>query len=196
MGCALDFTEAAGYYGIFAFLPLVVLPRIGIAQRAVPIFFLVGNIGAVAGGILAAIGLDKAGRKPTVTGFYALAALSMIAMGIATRASSASGVLWSFVVVNFCATGSWISAYPTFSEIFPTASRSTGIGASVAFGRIGAALAPPLLVFLADRVSVMTAFGVLGGFYALGAIAMVPWWIWGPEGRYQSLEALAGEKNP
>jgi MFS family permease len=195
MGCALDFTEAAGYYGIFAFLPLVVLPSVGIGQREVPMFFLVGNIGAVVGGIFAAIGLDKLGRKPTVTSFYMLAALSMIGMGIATRADSAIGVLWTFVIVNFCATGSWISAYPTFSEIFPTAARSTGIGASVAFGRVGAAMAPLLLVFLAHRVSVMTAFGVLAAFYALGAIAMIPWWIWGPEGRSQSLEALAGEEG-
>jgi MFS family permease len=193
MGCALDFTEAAGYYGIFAFLPLVVLPRVGIGQREVPIFFLIGNIGAVLGGILAAIFLDKAGRKMTVTSFYVLAGLSMVAMGAATHGGSARGVLWTFVLVNFGASGSWISAYPTFSEIFSTSLRSTGIGASVAFGRVGAAIAPPLLVFLSHRVSIMAAFGVLAGFYALGALAMIPWWIWGPEGRGSSLEALAGE---
>ena len=195
LGCALDFTEAAGYYGIFAFLPLVVLPHVGIGQRQVPIFFLIGNIGAVAGGILAAAFLDKVGRKATVTSFYILAALSMLGMGAATMGGNARGVLWAFIVVNFCATGSWISAYPTFSEIFPTSLRSTGIGASVAFGRIGAALAPPLLVFLSQKVSPMTAFAVLAGFYALGAATMVPWWIWGPEGRGCPLEVLAGEKS-
>lgn len=196
IGCALDFTEAAGYYGIFALLPLIVLPHVGIGQRQVPIFFLVGNIGAVAGGILAAIFLDKAGRKLTVTSFYVLAALSMLGIGAATAGGNSRGVLWAFIFVNFCATGSWISAYPTFSEIFPTSLRSTGIGASVAFGRIGAALAPPLLVFLSQRVSVMFAFGVLAGFYVLGALAMIPWWIWGPEGRGKSLEVLTGEANP
>lgn len=195
LGCALDFTEAAGYYGIFAFLPLVVLPEVGIGQRQVPMFFLIGNVGAVAGGILAAAFLDKLGRKLTVTSFYLLAALSMLGMGAATIGGNPTGVLWSFIVVNFCATGSWISAYPTFSEIFPTSLRSTGIGASVAFGRIGAAIAPPLLVFMSEKVSPMTAFGVLAGFYALGAAAMIPWWIRGPEGRYQSLEALAKERH-
>jgi MFS family permease len=195
LGCALDFTEAAGYYGIFAFLPLVVLPHVGVGQRNVPLFFLVGNIGAVAGGILAAAFLDRVGRKATVTSFYVLAALSMLGMGVATIGGNARGVLCAFIVVNFCSTGSWISAYPTFSEIFPTPLRSTGIGASVAFGRIGAALAPPLLVFLSHKVSPMTAFAVLAGFYALGASTMVPWWIWGPEGRGCPLEVLAGEKS-
>ncbi len=193
LGSLLDFSEASGYYGIFAFLPLVVLPRIHVGEQRVPVFFIIGNVGAAVGGAVAALSLDKAGRKLTVTFFYSLAALSMIGMGVATRHASYAGVLWAFIVVNFCATGSWVSAYPTFSEIFPTALRSTGIGFSVAFGRIGAAIAPPLLVFLAGRVSVMAAFEVLAGFYALGAIGMIPWCLRGPEGNGAALEALGGE---
>lgn len=193
LGSLLDFTEAAGYYGIFAFLPLIVLPRVHIPQNRVPWFFLIGNVGAAAGGALAAILLDKAGRKATVTCFYALAAIAMLGMGYATLEGKASGVMAAFVVVNFCATGSWVSAYPTFSEIFPTALRSTGIGFSVAFGRIGAAIAPLLLVAIAVHSSVMASFAVLAGFYTLGAIVMVPWILWGPEGRGKALEALGGE---
>jgi len=193
LGSVLDFTEAAGYYGIFAFLPLVVLPHVNITEEKVPWFFLIGNVGAVAGGVLAALALDKAGRKWTVTLFYLLAAVSMLVMGVATIHQSAEWVMATFVVVNFCATGSWVSAYPTFSEIFPTRLRSTGIGFSVAFGRIGAAISPLLLVALAEHVSIMDAFGLLGAFYLLGAIAMVPWILWGPEGRGKSLEMLGGE---
>jgi len=193
LGSLLDFSEAAGYYGIFAFLPLVVLPRVSIADEKVPWFFLIGNLGAVAGGALAAVALDRAGRKWTVTLFYLLAAVSMLVMGVATLHGSAQGVLAAFVVVNFCATGSWVSAYPTFSEIFPTRLRSTGIGFSVAFGRIGAAVSPLVLVALAERVSIMDAFAVLGGFYLLGVAGMVPWILWGPEGRGKALEFLGGE---
>ena len=193
LGSVLDFTEAAGYYGIFAFVPLVVLPHVNIADEKVPLFFLIGNVGAVAGGALAALALDKAGRKWTVTLFYLLAAVSMLVMGLATLRESPEWVMVTFVAVNFCATGSWVSAYPTFSEIFPTRLRSTGIGFSVAFGRIGAAVSPLILVALAERVSIMDAFAVLGGFYVLGAIGMVPWILWGPEGRGKALEWLGGE---
>ncbi len=193
LGSMLDFTEAAGYYGIFAFLPLVVLPHVNITEEKVPWFFLIGNVGAVAGGALAAVALDWAGRKWTVTVFYLLAAASMLVMGVATVHRSAEWVMAAFVVVNFCATGSWVSAYPTFSEIFPTRLRSTGIGFSVAFGRIGAAISPLVLVALAERVSIMDAFALLGGFYVLGAIGMVPWILWGPEGRGKALELLGGE---
>jgi hypothetical protein len=47
-------------------------------------------------------------------------------------------VLIAFTLANLFATGSWIAAYPTFSEIFLTVLRSTGIGVSVAVGRVGA----------------------------------------------------------
>jgi len=193
LGSLLDFTEAAGYYGIFAFLPLIVLPRVHISEAQVPWFFLVGNVGALAGGALVAVMLDKAGRKMTVTLSYMLAAFSMLGMGLATLTGSAGGVLAAFVVVNFCATASWVSAYPTFSEIFPTDLRSTGIGFSVAFGRIGAGLMPLLLVGIAKHTSVMAAFATLAGCYLLGALVMVPWILCGPEGKGQSLELLCAE---
>lgn len=196
LGAALDFSEAAGYYGLFAFLPLVVLPRVGIGLGAVPRVFLLGNLGAVLGGALAALLLDACGRKPTVTGFYVLAAASMLGMDAALQSGSAAGVTLAFAVANFCATGSWVSAYPTFTELFPSRLRATGVGLCVAIGRIGAALAPPLLVWMAARASVHAAFLTLAAFWLLGALAMLPWCLRGIEGRRQPLETLTGEAAP
>ena len=193
LGCLLDFSEAAGYYGLFAILPLVVLPHLHVADETVPWFFIVGNVGAAIGGLIAAALLDTAGRKITVTGFYVLAAASMLGLSHAALSESVSGVLLAFTVANLCATGAWISAYPTFAELFPTRMRATGIGVSVAFGRIGAAIAPPLLVAVAEHTSTAAALGLLAAFWLLGAAAMIPWSIWGREGRGQALEALAAD---
>jgi MFS family permease len=193
LGCLLDFSEAAGYYGLFAMLPLVVLPHLHIADEMVPWFFIVGNVGAAIGGLIAAVLLDKAGRKVTVTGFYVLAALSMLVMSRAATGGSAGGVLLAFTAANLCATGSWIAAYPTFSELFPTRLRATGIGVSVAFGRIGAAVAPPALVAVAQGVSMTAAFLLLAAFWLLGAVAMLAWSIRGVETRGLSLEAIAAD---
>jgi len=192
LGCALDFSEAAGYYGVFALLPIVVLPRLNIPDEAVPWFFIIGNVGGAIGGVLAALLLDVSGRKATVIGFYLFAACSMLVLGAAAAAGNSAAVLLAFTLANLGATGSWISAYPTFSELFPTRRRATGIGVSVAFGRIGAALAPPVLVAVAERASIMAAFWVLAACWVLGAAAMIPWSIWGVEGRGKSLEVLAG----
>ncbi len=193
IGCALDFSEASGYYGIFAFLPLIVLPKAGISAEKMPWFFIIGNLGAAVGGILAAWALDRVGRKITVMSFYLLAALSMFGMAVATREESAAGICAAFIVANFCATGSWISAYPFFSEIFPTDLRSTGIGFSVAFGRIGAAIAPPVLVFIASRWTPTAGFALLAVFWLIGFFAMIPWSIHGIEPRGIALETIESE---
>jgi MFS family permease len=190
LGCVLDFSEAAGYYGLFSLLPLVVLPHLHIADETVPWFFVIGNLGAAIGGLIAAMMLDKAGRKATVMSFYFLAAVSMLVMGRAATSADSVGILLAFTVANLCATGSWIAAYPTFSELFPTRMRATGIGFSVAFGRVGAAIAPPLLVAAAQYFSIAAAFGLLASFWLLGLGAMIPWSIWGAEGRNRPLETL------
>ena len=191
LGCALDFSEASGYYGLFALVPLVVLPRLHISGAGVPYFFIIGNVGALLGGLSAAIALDLLGRKTTVTVCYLTASLSMWAIGNATLHGSPGWVLAAFMLANFCATASWVGAYPTFSEIFPTRLRATGIGFSVAFGRIGAAISPPLLVLVANDVSVTAAFMLIAGFWLVGAVAMMPWAFLGPEGKSRPLEILA-----
>ncbi|MGN8200369.1 MFS transporter [Salinisphaera sp. RV14] len=190
LGSALDFFEAFGYYGLFAMLPLVVLPELQLPDADTPWFFIIGNVGAAAGGLLAAFGLDGLGRKRTVTGFYLLAALAMFGMGLATVAGTAAGVLAAFTLANLCATGSWVAAYPTFAELFPTGMRASGIGFSVAVGRIGAAIAPPLLVTVATQISAKAAFGLMTASYALGGLSMLLWSIRGPEARARPLESL------
>ncbi len=190
LGSLLDFSEAAGYYGLFAFLALFILPALEVAPRFVPWFYLIGNLGALIGGIMAAILLDKIGRKITVPTFYALAAMGVLLLAGATRTGDWRWVLVAFTVANLFATGSWVSAYPTFSEIFPTHLRSTGIGLSVAVGRIGAFIAPVTLVVVANAAGMLPALALLAGFWWIGVIAMVPWYFRGVEGRGTPLEAM------
>src|ERR1700756_5287999 len=100
-------------------------------------------------------------------------------MGHAATSSDSFGILAAFTIANLCATGSWIAAYPTFSELFPTRMRATGIGFSVAFVRIGAAIAPPLLVGVSQHFSIDVAFDLLASFWLLGVLAMIAWSAWG-----------------
>ena len=96
-----------------------------------------------------------------------------------------------FALVNLLATGSWIAAYPTFSELFPTALRATGIGVSVAVGRVGAALSPFLVGYVGER-SMAGALIMLAGFWAMGAVAILIWRLRGGiEARGLALEAVS-----
>jgi MFS family permease len=190
LGCLLDFSEAAGYYGLFAFLALFILPALAVPAQFVPWFFLIGNVGALIGGVIAALSLDQLGRKITVPGFYSLTVLGVLLLAAATGTRDWRWVLGAFTLANLFATGSWISAYPTFSEIFPTHLRSTGIGISVAVGRIGAFIAPLGLTMVANAAGLSAALALLAAFWLIGVIAMIPWYFRGVEGRGRSLEAL------
>jgi len=174
LGCLLDFSEAAGYYGLFAFLALFILPALAVPSQFVPWFYLIGNVGALFGGIIAAVSLDRIGRKITVPGLYSMTALGTLLLAAATLTKDWRWVLAAFTVANLFATGSWISAYPTFSELFPTRLRSTGIGVSVAFGRIGAFCAPIALTVTANTAGMLAALSLLAAFWLIGAIAMIP----------------------
>ncbi len=190
LGAALDFAEAAGYYGLFAFLPLVVLPALHLAPHALPLFYLAGSLGALIGGLAAALALDRFGRFASVSFFYGATALATIALAFVTG-FGAGAIMAGFALTNLLATASWIAAYPTFSELFPTHLRATGIGASVAVGRIGAMIAPFLVAALGAR-SMAAALFLLAGFWLLGALAMVVWRVAGGiEGSGMALERIA-----
>ncbi len=191
LGCILDLSEAFGYYGMFAFLALVVLPAVSIPATQIPWFYFLGNVGALAGGLSMITVIDRLGRKITVPAFYTLAAISAVLLAPATGTHSGLVVLIAFMIANFFATGAWTSAYPTFSEIFPTHLRSTGIGLSVAVGRIGAAASAPLLIWIAQGpAGIPGALVTLALLWLAGAIAMIPWYFRGVEGANTPLENM------
>ncbi len=194
-GMALDFSEAAGYYGLFTAMSIFVFSSatgaVPVGDADLPVYFLVANVGALLGGIVVSFGLDRLGRGPTVTVSYLLAALSMVGVAAVTATGSAGAVLVAFTVAAFFATCAWVSAYPTFSELFPTHLRATGIGASVAVGRIGAVIGQVLLAATAAALDLTSMFVLLGAFWLIGAVAGGTWWRFGVEGRGRNLEELA-----
>lgn len=194
LGAVLDFSEASGYYGLFAFLPLVVLPALDLAPAQLPLFYLAGSIGALFGGVAAALLLDHWGRFATVTSFYVATALGTIALAFATDLGAV--VLGAgFALLNLLATGSWIAAYPTFSELFPTPLRASGIGVSVAVGRIGAMISP-FLVGVVGAHSMPAALLLLAGFWVIGTGAMLTWrWLGGIEAKGLQLESIAPQED-
>lgn len=191
LGCVLDLSESFGFYGMFSFLALAVLPAVKIPATQIPWFYFLGNVGGLIGGLTMVMVIDRLGRKITVPAFYTLAALTALLLAPATAMQSGVIVLLAFMVANFFATGAWTSAYPTFSEIFPTHLRSTGIGLSVAVGRIGAIASGPLLIFIAQStLGIPGALIAMGLFWLIGAIAMIPWYFRGVEGAGRSLEQM------
>lgn len=193
-GMALDFSEASAYYGLFSFLTVFVLTdgEVHVAPGTVPWFYLVANAGGLAGGVLVSWALDRFGRKPTVFWAYVAAAASVLMVAMAATTGSPGATLAAFTLAVLCATAAWVSAYPTFTELFPTHLRATGVGASVAAGRVGAIVGAVVLAEVASAFGLWSAFATLAGLWGIGAVAAAAWWARGVEARGAPLEALGG----
>ena len=171
LGALLDLAEAFGYYGLFALMSVVVLPQIDLSQGSIPSFYIIGNVGALAGGLAMAAVFDRAGHLRTVATCYLLSALAVAALAAATGSGSAVWVTVAFVVANGVGTAAWTSAYPTFTELFPTHLRGIGVGTSVAVGRVGAIVGTLALPSLATALGASASYLLVAGCWLAGAAA-------------------------
>ena len=192
LGALLDLAEAFGYYGLFALLSVVVLPQVHVSQRQIPFFYIVGNVGALAGGLAMSLVIDRVGRRRTVIASYSAAAAGVGLLAAATATGSSGWVTAAFVVANAAATAAWTSAYPTFTELFPTHLRGAGVGASVAAGRVGAIVGTLLLPSVATSLGAGASYGLVAAFWLVGVAAMAAFSArGGPEAAGLPLESVA-----
>ncbi len=118
----------------------------------------------------------------------------MLGCAAAATTGSQAAVLTAFTIAGFFATCAWVSAYPSFSELFPTHLRATGIGASVGVGRTGAVIGQILLAQSAGAFRLGSVFALLGAFWLIGATAGGLWWRYGVEARGSTLESLVNPR--
>lgn len=196
LGAMLDLAEAFGYYGIFALLSVVVLNQVHISDRAIPFFYIVGNVGGLAGGLAMAAVFDRAGHRLTVGVTYLAAAGGVGVLALATASGSATLVTTAFVAANAAGTAAWTSAYPTFTELFPTHLRGAGVGASVAVGRVGAIVGTLALPSIATHLGATASYLLVVGFWLAGAAAVAAYaGLGGAEPARQPLELVARLRN-
>jgi len=196
LGSLLDLAEAFGYYGLFALLSVIVLPQVHLSQAGIPIFYIVGNVGALAGGLLMASLFDRVGHRRMVTGCYLLAAVGIAGLAAATASGSAVWVTVAFVAASAFSTAAWTSAYPTFTELFPTHLRGIGVGTSVAVGRVGAIVGTLALPTIAASIGATASYGLVAVFWLVGAATMITYTLrGGAEGSRRSLETLAPRQH-
>jgi MFS family permease len=193
-GMVLEFSGTAAYYGLFTFLSAYVLipQQVDVSSATVPVFYLIGNLGALAGGFTVSGLIDRLGRTTVTRLSYGTASISVLLLAVAALAKSPAATLATFTLCVFSATCSWISAYTTFSELFPTELRATGVGLSVTAGRLGGMVGVVGLSYATDGLGLVSAFVILAMFFAIGALAALVWGRRrGIEGRGLSLDAVA-----
>ncbi|MGH8299858.1 MAG: MFS transporter [Steroidobacteraceae bacterium] len=172
LGALLDLAEAFGYYGIFALLSVVVLHQVHISDRAIPFFYIVGNLGGLAGGVAMSALFDRVGHRLTVGATYLAAAGGIGLLAAATSTRSAALVTVAFALASAAGTAAWTSAYPTFTELFPTHLRGAGVGTSVAVGRLGAIVGTLALPSIATHLGATASYLLVMGFWLAGVAAI------------------------
>ncbi|MEN7531905.1 MFS transporter [Cupriavidus sp. DL-D2] len=129
------------YYGIFVYLPIRLSTQ-GFAFMRGQVFLVVLALAQLPGYALAAYGVERWGRKPTLIGFLLLSALGCLLYSLGT---SPVVVIGSTLLMSFALLGTWGGLYAFTPEVFPTSLRATGMGTAGAVARFGGLFAPSII---------------------------------------------------
>ena len=131
------------------------------------------SAGAMLGGLVLPL-FTRLWRTNTVLLLSIIGAVvSCVGMGM-SLASSDTVTLIAATISGVFVSGAFFMLYPPAARFYPTHIRSTGIGAAVAFGRIGNMLSPTAAGFMLQAgVHPTTVFYAIGAPMVLSCVALV-----------------------
>lgn len=171
---------SVSYYGIFVTLPIR-LSGEGFGFLRGQMFLVLVALVQLPGYALAAYGVERWGRKPTLIGFLLLSAAGCLLYSLG---QSHAIVVGATLLMSFALLGTWGAIYAFTPEIYPTALRASGMGAAGAVARLGGLLAPSVIapVMAADFV---LALAVISAVLAAAAVCV---WLIDVESKGRMLE--------
>ncbi|NSX17998.1 MFS transporter [Cupriavidus taiwanensis] len=155
------------YYGVFVYLP-VKLAGQGFGFMRGQVFLIVLALVQLPGFALAAHGVERWGRKPTLIGFLLLSAAGCMLYSLGT---SPALVIGSTLLMSFSLLGTWGALYAFTPEVYPTDLRASGMGTAGAMARFGGLFAPSIVApIMASQFTL--ALALLSSFLAVAALAI------------------------
>lgn len=151
------------YYGAFIWLPTLLVERGFSLVRSFE-FTLWITLAQLPGYALAAVLIERWGRRPTLSLFLFGSALASV---LFARADAAATILAFGMLLSFFNLGAWGALYAVTPEVYPTTLRATGAGWAAGFGRIASILAPLAVPPLMARGGIEAVFLVLAGFFGV-----------------------------
>ncbi len=146
-----------GYYSFFLWI-IGYMRKIGYPLPEAYFYNLLTSLAQIPGYFLAALLVDRVGRKPTLIGFSAATAISIL--GFSLSKTPLELVLWLSLIDFFCL-GAWGVVMTYTAEPFPTYIRGAGYGFASGFGRIAGIVGPTLTGYMLSRLSVERALQVI-----------------------------------
>ena len=163
---AVWFLVSISYYGVFVWMP----PKLageGFGFVRGYGFLVLIALAQLPGYALAAYGVEKWGRRPTLVGFCLLSAAGCFLFVVASGSILIGA---SLLIMSFALLGTWGALYAFTPELYPTASRATGMGAAGAMARFGGLIAPSAMAFVVAQ-SFGLAIAVFAGLLVLAGLA-------------------------
>ncbi|MBO2945576.1 MFS transporter [Paenibacillus sp. F411] len=168
----LWFTVVFSYYGMFLWLPTVMVDK-GFSLVKSFQYVLIMTLAQLPGYFTAAYLIEKFGRKFVLVTYLVFTALSAMWFGYAT---SVGMLLAAGICLSFFNLGAWGGLYAYSPELYPTRMRSTGVGLATSFGRIGGVIAPLLVGVLKENGnSISSIFLLFFVTILIGAAAVLVW---------------------
>jgi putative MFS transporter len=184
---AVWFSINFSYYGAFIWLPTLLFDD-GFSLVKSFQYTLIITLAQLPGYAVAAVLIEKWGRRPTLATFLVGSA---VGASLFAAADGDTAVLVTGMVLSFFNLGAWGALYAVTPESYPTALRATGAGAAAGFGRLASIAAPLCVPPLVDAGGTGLVFGTFAGFFALAALASLGL----PERRGQALEDLGSPEQ-
>ena len=158
---------SVSYYGIFTWLTARLAGEGFGFVRGYDFLVLIA-LAQLPGYGLAALAVERWGRRPTLIAFIALSTAGCFAFAVAESPVQIAAAILS---MSFALVGAFGALYAFTPEIYPTSDRATGLGAAGAAARVGGFLAPTAIAPIATK-SLPLASAVFAGFLLIAAVAI------------------------
>ena len=132
------FSVSFVYYGIYTWAPKIFMSK-GLTPVSSLWYTFFMLIMQLPGYLAAALLIERFGRRPSLTFFFAGMAVSSIVMAFV---SSSSLLLFASVLISLFVLGAWGMVYAYTPELYPTEMRGLGNGTSGAVARSAGIIAP------------------------------------------------------
>ncbi|MBN0981078.1 MFS transporter [Pseudomonas hygromyciniae] len=151
-----------GYYGVNNWMPSYLEGELGMNFKSMT-SYMVGTYAAmIFGKILAGLAADRLGRR-VVFAFGALG--TAVFLPVIVLYQSPDNILWLLIAFGFLYGIPYGVNATYMTESFEAKFRGSAVGGAYNIGRIGAAIAPAAIGFLASHGSIGVGFLVMGAAY-------------------------------
>lgn len=157
-------------YSMNTWLPRLMM-QAGYDLSSSLVFTAVMQVGAIAGTLVFGPLVDKLGFKKVLVPLFFVGALSLSFIGFSNSTVLAPGLI---AIVGAASVGVQNLSNAFVSQYYPVQMRSTALGSTMAFGRIGGIIAPTFVGFLLSlQLSPQYNFSAIAVAAVLGGLAML-----------------------